>query len=133
MLKSREIQTHVVGCIRVHDVKVSKRRPCCAFLRKLRSAHAVMNSTKYLDSVQNVTPLASTWSHTFDPVDVIDEAEVCENNSQPVFKLSGSQRGVLEAAVYVVPERLVFNLRPMSDSCLTKWTLTILERLRVVH
>jgi hypothetical protein len=41
---------------------------------------------------------------TFDPVDVIDEAEVCENNSQPVFKLSGSQRGVLEAAVYVVPE-----------------------------
>jgi len=45
MLKSREIQTHVVGCIRVHDVKVSKRRPCCAFLRKLRSAHAVMNST----------------------------------------------------------------------------------------
>ena len=40
----------------------------------------------------------------FDPLDAIDEAVVCENNSQPVFNLTASQRRVLEAAVYVVPE-----------------------------
>ena len=33
----------------------------------------------------------------FDPLDAIDEAVVCENNSQPVFNLTASQRRVLEA------------------------------------
>jgi hypothetical protein len=36
MLKSKDNSASVVVCIRVHDVKLSKRRPCCAFLRKWR-------------------------------------------------------------------------------------------------
>jgi len=39
----------------------------------------------YLDSVKNVTLLASTRSHTFDPVDAIDEVVPWALHEEKVF------------------------------------------------